>query len=55
MATINSAFNLITSALEADQPALNIVANNVANANAVANPIRPATPKGAQLAGEQAS
>ncbi len=33
MATINSAFNLISSALEADQSALNIVANNVANAN----------------------
>ena len=35
MATINSALNLITSALEADQSALNIVANNVANANTV--------------------
>jgi flagellar hook-associated protein 1 FlgK len=33
MATISSAFNLITSALEADQSALNVVANNVANAN----------------------
>jgi flagellar hook-associated protein 1 FlgK len=33
MATINSAFNLISSALDADQSALNIVANNVANAN----------------------
>lgn len=33
MATINSALNLITGALEADQSALNIVANNVANAN----------------------
>jgi len=33
VATINSAFNLISSALEADQSALNIVANNVANAN----------------------
>jgi flagellar hook-associated protein 1 FlgK len=33
MATINSAFNLIAGALEADQSALNIVANNVANAN----------------------
>jgi flagellar hook-associated protein 1 FlgK len=33
MATINSAFNLISSALEADQAALNVVANNVANAN----------------------
>jgi flagellar hook-associated protein 1 len=33
MATISSAFNLISSALEADQSALNVVANNVANAN----------------------
>ncbi|HZB87917.1 MAG TPA: flagellar hook-associated protein FlgK [Terracidiphilus sp.] len=33
MGTINSAFNLITSALDADQSALDIVANNVANAN----------------------
>jgi len=33
MATINSAFNLISGALGADQSALNIVANNVANAN----------------------
>jgi len=33
MATIQSAFSLISSALEADQSALNIVANNVANAN----------------------
>jgi flagellar hook-associated protein 1 FlgK len=33
MATINSAFNLISGALEADQSALNIVANNVANVN----------------------
>ncbi len=33
MATINSAFNLISGAIEADQSALNIVANNVANAN----------------------
>lgn len=33
MATINSAFNLISGALEADQSALNIVANNVANSN----------------------
>ena len=33
MATIDSAFNLISGALEADQSALNIVANNVANAN----------------------
>src|ERR1700761_4878662 len=33
MATINSAFDLISSALDADQSALSIVANNVANAN----------------------
>ena len=33
MGTINSAFNLIAGALDADQSALNIVANNVANAN----------------------
>jgi len=33
MATINSAVDLITGALQADQSALNIVANNVANAN----------------------
>jgi flagellar hook-associated protein 1 len=33
MATINAAFNLISSALDADQSALSIVANNVANAN----------------------
>ena len=33
MGTINSAFHLISGALEADQSALNIVANNVANAN----------------------
>ena len=33
MGTINSAVNLISGALEADQSALNIVANNVANAN----------------------
>lgn len=33
MGTINTAFNLITSALDADQSALDIVANNVANAN----------------------
>ncbi len=35
MATINSAFDLISGALDADQSALNIVANNVANANTV--------------------
>jgi flagellar hook-associated protein 1 FlgK len=33
MATINSAFGLISSALQADQAALNIVANNAANVN----------------------
>lgn len=33
MASINSAFNIITGALDADQSALDIVANNVANAN----------------------
>jgi flagellar hook-associated protein 1 len=33
MGTISSAFNLISGALNADQAALNIVANNVANAN----------------------
>ncbi|MGB6687575.1 MAG: flagellar basal body protein [Terracidiphilus sp.] len=33
MGTISSAFNLISSALDADQSALSISANNVANAN----------------------
>lgn len=33
MATINSALNIISQALEADQSGLSIVANNVANAN----------------------
>lgn len=33
MASISSAFNIITGALSADQSALDIVANNVANAN----------------------
>jgi flagellar hook-associated protein 1 FlgK len=33
VATINSALNLIAGALQADQSALNIVSNNVANAN----------------------
>jgi len=33
MGTINSAFNIISGALDADQSALNIVSNNVANAN----------------------
>jgi len=33
MGTINSAFGLMTQALDANQAALNVVANNVANAN----------------------
>ncbi len=33
MGTINSAFSIITGALQAEQAALNIVAGNVANAN----------------------
>ena len=33
MGTVNSALNLITGALNADQSALNVVANNVANAS----------------------
>jgi flagellar hook-associated protein 1 FlgK len=33
MGTISSAFSMMSSALDADQAALNIVANNVANAN----------------------
>ena len=33
MGTINSAFSIISQALDADQQALNVVANNVANAN----------------------
>ncbi len=33
MGTINAAFSIITQALDADQAALNVVANNVANAN----------------------
>lgn len=33
MGTINSAFSIMTGALDADQEALNVVANNVANAN----------------------
>ncbi|MGO9316799.1 MAG: flagellar hook-associated protein FlgK [Terracidiphilus sp.] len=33
MGTINSAFSIISGALDADQQALNVVANNVANAN----------------------
>jgi len=35
MGTINSAFSLISQALQADQSGLSIVANNVANANTV--------------------
>jgi flagellar hook-associated protein 1 FlgK len=33
MGTINSAFSIMSQALDADQSALNVVANNVANAN----------------------
>jgi flagellar hook-associated protein 1 FlgK len=33
MGSINSAFSLMTAALDADQAALNVVSNNVANAN----------------------
>lgn len=33
MGTINSAFSIMSGALDADQAALNVVANNVANAN----------------------
>jgi flagellar hook-associated protein 1 len=33
MGTINSAFSVMTGALDADQEALNVIANNVANAN----------------------
>lgn len=33
MATLNTAFNIATGALDADQAALNVVSNNVANAN----------------------
>ncbi len=33
MGTINTAFSIMTQALDADQAALNVVANNVANAN----------------------
>ena len=33
MGTINGAFNVMSGALNADQSALSIVANNVANAN----------------------
>ncbi len=33
MGTINSAYSIISGALDADQAALNVVANNVANAN----------------------
>ena len=33
MGTINSAFSIMSGALDADQAALNIVSNNVANAS----------------------
>src|SRR5580698_2403156 len=33
MGTINTAFSIMSGALDADQAALNVVANNVANAN----------------------
>jgi len=33
MGTINAALGIISGALDADQQALNVVANNVANAN----------------------
>jgi flagellar hook-associated protein 1 FlgK len=33
MGTINSALSIMSQALDADQAALNVVANNVANAN----------------------
>ncbi len=33
MGTINSALSMTTGALDADQAALSVVANNVANAN----------------------
>ena len=33
MGSINSALSIATGALDADQAALNVVANNVANAN----------------------
>jgi flagellar hook-associated protein 1 FlgK len=33
MATLNAAFNIATGALNADQAALNVISNNVANAN----------------------
>ena len=33
MGTINSAFNIISGGLDADQAALGVIANNVANAN----------------------
>ena len=35
MGTISSALSLVDSALNADQAALDVVANNVANANTV--------------------
>src|SRR5579862_3978977 len=33
MATLNTAFSIATGALDADQAAINIIANNTANAN----------------------
>jgi flagellar hook-associated protein 1 len=35
MGSINSAFSMITASLDADQAALNVVSNNVANANTI--------------------
>jgi len=40
MGTINSAFSLISGALDADQSGLSILANNVANANTLVMPRR---------------
>jgi hypothetical protein len=48
MGTISSAFDLISGALNADQSALSIVANNVANANTPGY-----TEEGPQLAGKR--
>ncbi len=49
MGTINSAFQIMSEALDADQSALNVVANNVANANTTGY-----TRRDSQLAGELA-
>lgn len=38
MGTISSAFGIMSQALDADQQALNVVANNVANANTPVTP-----------------